>query len=190
MANAGHNYPILLDESVHELVLDGLPLGIDGEYAYGETSARLKPGDVLVLYTDGVVEAVNPANEPFGFERLFQLLTESCVRRPRTLTRQIVRAVRSFSGATPQSDDITLLVLRRRHEDRVREMCEVAEDVLGMEGGDAFREKLEGLHLAPDAPLDAWRTAIMNVAAFARERWGQGVSRELTQQLLLTLEGF
>ncbi len=190
LANAGHNYPIILDESARELPLDGLPLGIDREYRFTETTAHLKPGDTLVLYTDGVVEAVNDRGEIFGFERLRDLLAASPVRRPRTLTRQIVRAVRSFTGATPQSDDITLVVLRRRYADRIREMAEVASDVLGPAGGEATREQLEALHLPPDALPEVWRAAILTLGGALRERWGQGPSRELMQQLFLTLEGF
>ena len=189
MANAGHNYPLLLNNSVHELALDGLPLGIDADYAFSETTAQLNPGDVLVFYTDGVVEAFDAAGDLFGFERLRQLLLETRVRRPRSLTRQIVRAVRAFTGNTPQSDDITLVVLRRRYLDRVQEMSEVALDVLGPEGATMLQDHFAGLNLPAEAPAETWRSAVLTLAGAVRERWGQGLSRELTQQLFLTLEG-
>jgi sigma-B regulation protein RsbU (phosphoserine phosphatase) len=189
LANAGHNYPLVLDESARELPLDGLPLGIDKEYTFAETTAQLKPGDALVFYTDGVVEAVNDEGEFFGFERLQRLLAESTIRRPRTLTRQIVRAVRSFTGPVPQSDDITLVVLRRRYADRIREMAEVARDVLGPAEAESTREQLEALHLPPDASAEVWRAAILTLGSSVRDRWGQGPSRELMQQLFLALEG-
>lgn len=189
LANAGHNYPLLLNNSVHELSLDGLPLGIDAEYVFAEAAAHLDPGDVLVFYTDGVVEAVNAQGEIFGFERLRQLLGETTIRRPRSLTRQIVRAVRAFTTDTPQSDDITLVVLRRRYEDRVQEMAEVAQDVLGPEGGAALREYFATAAPPADATPEAWRAAIQAFGGTVRERWGQGLSRELLQQLFLTLEG-
>lgn len=188
LANAGHNYPLILNDTVHELPLDGLPLGIDADYAFAETTAQLQPGDVLIFYTDGVVEAFNEQGELFGFERLKEVLAESPRRRPRTLTRHIVRAVRAFTGPTPQSDDITLVVLRRRYEDRVRELAEVAIDVLGVEGGELTSSYLEGLHLPPDASDEAWRAAIISLGGLVRDRWGQGPSRELLQQMFLTLE--
>lgn len=190
LANAGHNYPLILNDAVHEVELDGLPLGIDRDCTFGEVTAQLRPGDVLLLYTDGVVEATNEQGELFGFERFYRLLSESPSRRPRTLTRQIVRAVRAFAGPQPQDDDITLVVLRRRYTDRVREMAEVAADILGPEGGRLLREQLEGLSLPADAPLEVWRAAILTLAGPVRERWGQGPSRELLQQLFLTLEGY
>ncbi len=190
LANAGHNYPIILNETAREVELDGLPLGIDRDCTFDEATTQLQPGDVLLLYTDGVVEATNERGELFGFERLYRLLSESTSRRPRTLARQIVRAVRAFTGPQPQDDDITLVVLRRRYTDRVREMAEVAADILGPEGGRLLREQLEGLSLPTDAPMEVWRAAILTLAGPVRERWGQGPSRELLQQLFLTLEGY
>ncbi len=189
LANAGHNYPLIVDQSVREVALDGLPLGIDQDYTFTETTARMGHGDVLVFYTDGIVEAVNEQGEYFGFERLQELLAETSIRRPRTLTRQIVRAVRAFTGETPQSDDITLVVLRRRYEDRFQEMAEVARDVLGPEGGEVVLEHLQGLNLPPDASTEDWRAAIVTMGNSLRDRWGPGPSRELIQQLFLTLEG-
>lgn len=190
LANAGHNYPIILNEAVREVPLDGLPLGIDRDYVFAETSICLRPGDVLIFYTDGVVEAVNSAGEVFGFERLYELLAASTLRRPRSLTRQIVRAVRAFTGPTPQNDDITLVVLRRRYQDRVQEMAEVALDVLGSEGSQFVRDHLQTLHVPDDAPPEVWRAAILTLGGLVRDRWGQGPSRELLQQLFLTLEGY
>ncbi len=190
LANAGHNYPLILNETLREVELDGLPLGIDRDCTFEEVTARLRPGDVLLLYTDGVVEATNERGELFGFERFYRLLGESTSRRPRTLTRQIVRAIRAFTGPQPQDDDITLVVLRRRYTDRVQEMAEVAADILGPEGAHLLREQLESLSLPADAPIETWRAAILTLAGPVRERWGQGPSRELLQQLFLTLEGY
>lgn len=189
LANAGHNYPVLLNSSVRELPMDGLPLGIDADYAFSESTAQLDPGDVLIFYTDGVVEAFNGAGELFSFERLRQLLDETKLRRPRSLTRQIVRAVRAFTGNTPQSDDITLVVLRRRYQDRVQEMAEVALDVLGEEGRTMLQEYFAGLNLPPETTTETWRASILTLGGSVRDRWGQGLSRELMQQLFLTLEG-
>ncbi|MGB9722308.1 MAG: PP2C family protein-serine/threonine phosphatase [Chloroflexia bacterium] len=190
LANAGHNYPLILNAVAREVELDGLPLGIDRDCTFNEATARLEPGDVLILYTDGIVEATNERGELFGFERLYRLLNESTSRRPRSLTRQIVRAVRAFTGPQPQDDDITLVVLRRRYTDRVQEMAEVAADILGPEGGQTLRECLEGLSIPAEAPTEVWRAAILTLAGLVRDRWGPGPSRELVQQLLLTLEGY
>lgn len=188
MANAGHNYPLLLRESVRELTLSGLPLGIDNEYHYREICASLQPGDVLIFYTDGVVEATNGQGELFGFDRLQHLLENGTSRRPRTLTRQIVRAVRSFTGGVPQSDDITLLVLRRRYQDPQTEIIEVARDVLGGEGAEIVRQQLEGIDLPKEISPEDWRAVILTLGSSISDHYGQGASRELMQQLFLTLE--
>ncbi|MBN1484937.1 MAG: SpoIIE family protein phosphatase [Chloroflexia bacterium] len=189
LSNAGHNYPLLLDGSVREIALDGLPLGIDNDYTYSETQTCLKPGDALVFYTDGIVEAMNKENEYFGFERLRELLGGRSSRRPRSLTRQIVRAVRSFVGDVPQMDDITLFVLRRRYTSAHEEAIAVANDVLGLEKGQIMAEQLAQLQIPADAPSESWRAAILTLGGFARDHWGQGLSRELMQQLFLSLEG-
>lgn len=189
LANAGHNYPLLVNNSVHELALAGLPLGIDADYSFNETTAHLSPGDVLIFYTDGVVEATNADGELYGFERLRELLQGTQLRRPRSLTRQIVRAVRAFTGNIPQSDDITLVVLRRRYKDRVQEMTEVARDVLGQEGSIMVQEYFAGLNLPADASTETWRAAILTLGNQVRDQRGRGLSRELMQQLFLTLEG-
>jgi sigma-B regulation protein RsbU (phosphoserine phosphatase) len=190
LSNAGHIYPILLDGSVREIALAGLPLGIDDEYTYNEIDTHLKPGDALIFYTDGIVEAVNGQEEFFGYERLHDLLANGKTRRPRTLTRQIVRAVRNFTGGTPQSDDITLVVLRRRYSTPTEEMVAVTQDVLGLEAGDFVQKQLDQLALPADAPKESWRAAILTLGSAVRDKWGQGQSRELMQQLFLSLEGF
>jgi sigma-B regulation protein RsbU (phosphoserine phosphatase) len=190
LANAGHNYPLLLGNSIRELMLNGLPLGIDGDYDYQEISAQLNPGEVLIFYTDGVVEATNPQGELFSFERLKDLLLNGTSKRPRTLTRQIVRAVKAFTEGAPQSDDITLVVLRRRYQDLHREIIEVSQDVLGVDKIELVKEQLEDMNLSADQPKEVWRAAILTLGNYVQDQWGRGASRELIQQLFLTLEGF
>jgi serine phosphatase RsbU (regulator of sigma subunit) len=110
-ANAGHNYPILIDDKVSELKLAGLPLGVDGDVEYDERSVPIHPGTSVVFYTDGVVEAFNPAGELFGFDRLMALVERYRHLSPKDLVHEVVAAVEAFSGGAPQSDDITLVVL-------------------------------------------------------------------------------
>ncbi|HZE20365.1 MAG TPA: PP2C family protein-serine/threonine phosphatase, partial [Candidatus Angelobacter sp.] len=114
-SNAGHNYPILLPASGAGRLLDfgGIPLGIRPEFAYGETSTPLGPGDALILYTDGITDARNRLMQDYGEERLFQFAADL----PRDLTaRQLLDAISidlsKFTEGAEQADDITLVALK------------------------------------------------------------------------------
>lgn len=114
--NAGH-VPALLaraaDGSVEELRVPGIALGILPEVEYEEHTAWLEPGDLLVLYTDGVTEAANTSMEMFGMERLKEVVSSHGQQPAARLASEINRAVEIFAGDAAQFDDVTLLVLRR-----------------------------------------------------------------------------
>jgi sigma-B regulation protein RsbU (phosphoserine phosphatase) len=111
--NAGHNPPFLFRDggAVERLDQGGIILGIMKTVRpYQQATVRLAAGDVLVLFTDGVSEAMNHLDEEWGEERL-QVLGGKCKHCTAQETlAAIVEAVRAHSSATPQSDDITLLV--------------------------------------------------------------------------------
>ena len=112
-ANAGHNLPLLrrADDTLEELDADGAALGILADVAFEERRTILAPGEILVLYTDGVVEARAGDGEPFGEERLGALVGEAA-QGPGTLADDVYTAVRAHTGDIPQQDDVTLVVLR------------------------------------------------------------------------------
>lgn len=116
-ANAGHNYPVLINERIEELKLTGLPLGVDGDTEYDEREVVVEPGSSIVFYTDGVVEAMNEQGEMFTFERLFELLARYQTLSPKELVHRIMNEVQTFTGNAPQTDDITVVVLH--HGQRV-----------------------------------------------------------------------
>jgi serine phosphatase RsbU (regulator of sigma subunit) len=87
-------------------------LGALEDYAYRSGRARLDPGDALVLYTDGVVEARSPREEEFQAERLEAYLVESRGAPAASLVRGLVERVEEFAGDSPQYDDVTVLALR------------------------------------------------------------------------------
>jgi len=115
-SNAGHNAPLLLsaDGTLRRLEAGGLILGIleDGAYETGE--AVLACGDRLVLFTDGVTEAMDEHDEQWGEERLIELVRAGAALDGATLIERIVAAVRRFEGDRGASDDVTLIVARRR----------------------------------------------------------------------------
>lgn len=110
-ASAGHPPPRLVrGKEIRRLnSVAGLPLGIDQTAAYDEASVQLQPGDRLVLFTDGITESANPANEFLGNERLDALLSAP-TSTAAELLGHIVNCVRAFRGERPPDDDETCLV--------------------------------------------------------------------------------
>jgi phosphoserine phosphatase RsbU/P len=115
-ANAGHNPPAVrrADGRVEFLDFASAPaLGIDEDAAYREGTTTLEPGDVLVMYTDGVTEALDAREELFSEDRLQTELAASGLCDARDVAGRVLARVAAFAGDTPQADDIALLVLRR-----------------------------------------------------------------------------
>jgi len=114
-ANGGHNPPYVrrADGSVEALNgAGGLVLGVMPGVNFPDHTVQLLPGDRLVLYTDGVTEAFNSADEPYGVERLLAEVKAHGDGTAAALIERICRSVTVFADAAPQSDDITLTVLR------------------------------------------------------------------------------
>ncbi|MFA7695382.1 MAG: SpoIIE family protein phosphatase [Methanoregula sp.] len=113
--NAGHNPPLFVRGDSGETVFlqeHGVAMGVlpdmDGTPEY----VQLKPGDLFILYTDGVTEAFNSGNAAFGEDRLVRVAQE-CRTLPAMMIRdRIIAAIREFTCHAPQSDDITLVVIR------------------------------------------------------------------------------
>jgi len=113
--NGGHNPPIVLRKSgtFESLTEGGLLLGIMPEAAYSAGTLQLQPGDILVLYSDGVTEARDSADEEFGEARLMEFLTESSAMRPEEMVEALIQRVHDFSSRGKPSDDVTVVVMRR-----------------------------------------------------------------------------
>ncbi len=112
--NAGHNPPILRrgNGTLEKLEVGGLPLGIQFPSTYETASVDLLPGDALIFYTDGVVEAFNDRREEFGNDRWSSAIRALPWLNAQESLRFLMEPVDHFVGATHQSDDITYLVLR------------------------------------------------------------------------------
>ena len=114
-ANAGHNPPFLVRASgIVERLSDGGPvLGILPFAPYNQQQARLEPGDLLVIYSDGVTEATNTSDEEFGEERLTGVLKAHRNAPASAIVSAIRESLNQFTRGAPQADDITLVVARR-----------------------------------------------------------------------------
>jgi sigma-B regulation protein RsbU (phosphoserine phosphatase) len=113
--NAGHNPPLLLgsgSERVTLLKARGIALGVIDEVDLESVEVQLSPGDVLVLYTDGVTEATDDQDQEYGLDRLSALVSASRDLPATGIIDAIVRDVTAFAGTRPQFDDITLMVLK------------------------------------------------------------------------------
>jgi sigma-B regulation protein RsbU (phosphoserine phosphatase) len=112
----GHPSPLLIrDGKVSDLYTEGtLPVGLADEAVFEATRVRLEPNDVLVLFSDGIVEAANTQNELFGFERLNEIATQCARASIETVMKTILDAVENFSRGAGQADDLTLLIVRYR----------------------------------------------------------------------------
>jgi serine phosphatase RsbU (regulator of sigma subunit) len=119
-ASAGHNMPFLRlqrdgEVTVRELDLNiSLVAGIMGEVDYVAETVTLHPGDRLVMFTDGVTEAVNEKQEQFGEERLSALIASDQSESVSKLVTNILENCKEFQGSEPQFDDMTMLVLRMK----------------------------------------------------------------------------
>jgi len=112
--NAGHNAPILrrTNGTIERLTRGGIPFGIQGDTTYDSDSVVLEPGDWLVVFTDGLIEAANDLREEYDEPRLLNLLNASALVTPQQLLARIMTDVDAFVGPTPQHDDITCLLMK------------------------------------------------------------------------------
>ncbi len=112
--NAGHNFPFLLDKEgkVKTLEKGGTVLGILKDAPYEEETVQLEPSNLLLLFTDGITEAVNVEEEMFEEERLLAILQNNSSLPAQQLSDKIVGNVLEFCGTAPQADDITLVLMK------------------------------------------------------------------------------
>ena len=112
--NAGHNNPILrrANGQIERLDVGGLPFGILPETKYDSATITLAPGDWLVIFTDGLVEAENARQEDFGEARLLAAIEAGKSVEPADMLKRLMAEVDLFVGNTPQHDDVTCLLLK------------------------------------------------------------------------------
>jgi sigma-B regulation protein RsbU (phosphoserine phosphatase) len=116
LCSAGQTQPIYLSSKtgVAQLVQtegDTFPLGIFEDTEYQETRIQLSPGDKIVFYTDGIVEAMNEQEEMFGFDRLQEVVEAARALSAELLLKEILDKVNQFVGSAPQHDDLTVIVV-------------------------------------------------------------------------------
>jgi hypothetical protein len=112
--NAGHNNPILrrANGSIERLDVGGLPLGIQPEAKYESATVALAPGDWLIIFTDGLVEAENARQDEYGETRLLSAISAAAATTPSEMLKRLMAELDLFVGMTPQHDDVTCLLIK------------------------------------------------------------------------------
>ena len=119
LSNAGHNPPILVHAGggVERLERGGSALGVFSGMKFEEEVRAFDPGDVLVVYTDGLVEARNPVRRQFGIERLIETAVRAKAEEVSGIRERILEAMAKHCGGIPPADDVTLVVVKRVDEE-------------------------------------------------------------------------
>ena len=115
--NAGHNPPLFYradQDELSELTRTGMLLGVDEAASYEQEIIRLGSGDLILLYTDGVCDAINPDQEAFGMARVRRVLLENKHRPAEDVVAALVDAIANHTQSADQYDDITILAAKRR----------------------------------------------------------------------------
>jgi sigma-B regulation protein RsbU (phosphoserine phosphatase) len=114
-ASAGHEPPLLFGKQGYSQLIEGdLLLCIDEEKRYGEASRKIQSGDVLVMFTDGVVESMNADEEEFSVKNLIRVVGENKTRKASRIVGQVLADLKDFMGGKPVIDEFTLAVARIR----------------------------------------------------------------------------
>ncbi|MFI3158489.1 MAG: SpoIIE family protein phosphatase [Methylococcaceae bacterium] len=115
-ANAGHPPPLLLSPfqtECRQLDADGLILGVNKKVIFEQKTTTLAPGDLILLYTDGLTEAENPHGEFFGLDRVSDILVQHAQHPPQTIIEVLLEQLKQFCRSESFNDDITLMIFKR-----------------------------------------------------------------------------
>ena len=114
--NAGHNLPIIVrgDGGVERLETGDLVLGALDEISFHEDRVSIGDGDTLIVFSDGISEAINADDEEFGEERIWKLIAEHKGDSALRIVEEMIVAVGAHAGSMPQRDDVTMVVIKRR----------------------------------------------------------------------------
>lgn len=120
LARAGHDAPLLYTPktgAVTPLKTPGMVVGIDSGDVFDrltkDVAVPLEPGDCILLYTDGIPEALDNEGNEFGLERTIEAFRSSAKQGAKAIVSRLIDDLRNFVGATPQNDDITLIAIRK-----------------------------------------------------------------------------
>ena len=117
ICNCGCPYPYhfqVSTQQISEIELDGYPLGVSSTASFEVAEIHVEPGDWVTFCSDGIIEARNKENEPFGFERTSNAIRQGCMSQnyASALIDYVLRQIQEFTGGVPLADDQSIVVLR------------------------------------------------------------------------------
>jgi sigma-B regulation protein RsbU (phosphoserine phosphatase) len=119
-SNAAH-HPLLIyrasENRFEDLDTEGIPIGLDKKSRYSQIHTKLEKGDIIMLYTDGIIEAMNDKGEQYTYERLEAVIQNNATKEPEELKTLINADVSNFVGKAKQHDDQTFLIMRIERQD-------------------------------------------------------------------------
>src|SRR6202162_5555749 len=120
LARAGHDAPMLYTQKTQTLTplkTPGMVVGIDSGDVFDrltkDVAVPIEPGDCILLYTDGITEALDNEGNEFGLERMMEAFRTSANKGAQAIVSRLIDGLRNFVGSTPQNDDITLIAIRK-----------------------------------------------------------------------------
>jgi len=114
ICNAGHVPPLVTrGREIERIAPTGIPIGMFCDARFSVTRTRLSPGDTILLYTDGVSEALDGSGQEYGIDRLAKLLVGHPARDPSDLLASCLRDLKTFRSSAEPADDVTLMAVRR-----------------------------------------------------------------------------
>lgn len=113
--NAGHDHPLLIRDGAikHSLKATGMLLGVIEDVEYESASIMMEPNDILFMYSDGITEAMNDAEEEMGIEKMSEVLIQNADNSAMEMQNAVLQEVKKYAAGHPQSDDITIMVIKR-----------------------------------------------------------------------------
>ncbi len=115
ICNAGHPPPFLVQQGeILQIGSHGLPIGMFCDEQFTSSTARLSPGDIILLYTDGLTESKNASGDEYGNDRLAEFIQGNYQQPPTDLLFKCIENMKKFRAGTPTTDDLTVMVIQRR----------------------------------------------------------------------------
>lgn len=187
-ANAGHTYPVLINNDVTEVEESGIPLCVIDAETYTERRVHLDYGDTTLFYTDGIIEAISASDELFGYERLQDVLTQAKTLKPRALMARILAEVRTWTQGHMHHDDITMVLIRRRLARPIDELYSIIADVVGPLTATEIWDSLG--YGQQSFTVDELADLLRPLNELISRQFGRGIAREILGQLRPVIEEY
>lgn len=193
--NAGHDTPLLIDDTVQKLnVISNIPLGVDIDWFYESQLININPGSTLLLYTDGLTEAMNIKQNQYGLQRVKNTIAEHITAAPQQLLNTLRASCEQFVNGAEQSDDLTMLAVKYSPKQETaileHEITVINDVKLVPEVNDFITNFCQEVNMEPSLATQmqlAVEEAVVNIMNYAYPEEEQGdihIKASATEQLI------